>query len=86
MINEEQIKFNIMKVEDLKTWDDLQDYLLARMDYATSDISKANNSFTKEQVWNSLIGLCIKRNGQELSIRTRDLLIERVRKDFGMNV
>ena len=73
-----------MKLEDLKTWDDLQDYLLERMDYATSDTSKANSSFTKEQVWNSLIGDCMKWSGQELPIRTKDLLIKRVRKDFGM--
>ena len=38
-----------MKLEDLKTWDDLRDYLLERMDFATDSISKSNKSFTKEQ-------------------------------------
>jgi hypothetical protein len=49
-----------MKLEDLKTWDDLQNYLLERMDYATNSISKSNKSFTKEQMWNSLLGDCMK--------------------------
>jgi len=74
-----------MKLEDLKTWDELKDYLIERADYATRDASKANNGFTKEQVWNSLIGDCIKWSGQKLPIRTIDLLIKRVRKDFGMD-
>lgn len=73
-----------MKLEDLKTWDDLECYLLERMDYATSDTSKSNSSFTKEQVWNSLLGDCMKCSGQDLPIRTKDILIKRVRKDFGM--
>lgn len=75
-----------MELENLKTWNQLQDYLLERMDYATNDISKANKSFTKEQHWNSLIGDCIKWKGQELPIRTKAILIKRVKKDFGMNV
>ena len=75
-----------MKLEDLNTWDELQDYLLERMEYATSDISNANKSFTKEQTWNSLIGDCMKWSGQELPIRTKGLLIKRIRKDFGVNI
>ena len=75
-----------MKLEDLKTWDDLQHYLIARMEYATSDISKSNKSFTKEQMWNSLFGDCMKWKGQDLPIRTKSILIKRVRRDFGMSV
>jgi len=75
-----------MKLEDLKTWDDLQDYLLMRMYYATDSISKSNKSFTKEQVWNSLLGDCMKWKGQDLPRRTKEILIKRVRKDFGMPV
>ena len=86
IINEEQIKIKIMKLEDLKTWDELQDYLLERMDYATSDTSKSNSSFTKEQVWNSLIGDCMKWSGQDLPIRTKSILLKRVKRDFGMKI
>ena len=75
-----------MKIEELKTWDDLQDYLLERMDYATDDISNSNSSFTKKQTWNSLIGQCMKWSGEHLPVRTKDLLIKRVKKDFGMSV
>jgi len=75
-----------MKIDDLKTWDELQDYLLERMDYATGGMSKANSSFTKKEVWNSLMGECMKWSGQELPIKTKSILIKRVRKDFGMSI
>jgi hypothetical protein len=75
-----------MKLDDLKTWDELQEYLLERMDYATKSQSKANSSFTKEQHWNSLMGQCAKWKGQDLPIRTKQILIKTVRKDFGMSV
>ena len=75
-----------MKLEDLKTWNDLQNYLLERMDYATDSISKSNKSFTKEQMWNSLLGDCMKWSGQDLPIRTKSILIKRVKRDFGMQV
>ncbi len=74
-----------MKAENLKTWDDLQKYLLARINYATNETSKSNSSFTKEQVWNSLLGETMKWSG-ELPVRTKHLLIKRVKKDFGMSV
>ena len=75
-----------MKLEDLKTWDDLQNYLLERMDYATNSISKSNKSFTKEQLWNSLLGDCMKWSGQDLPIRTKSILLKRVKRDFGMKI
>ena len=52
-----------MELEDLKTWDDLQNYLLERMHYANDIISESNKSFTKEQMWNSLLGDCMKWSG-----------------------
>jgi len=71
-----------MKTSELKTWNDLHDYLIGRMDYATNEISNANKSFTKEQHWNSLVSQCIEWEGQELPAKTKDILIKRVRKDF----
>lgn len=68
-------------IEQLKTWDDLQNYLLERLDYATSEPSKSNKSFTKEDHWNSLIDQTMKNTGP-LPVRTFDLLIKRVKKDF----
>ena len=75
-----------MRLENLKTWDDLQDYLLERMDYADDSQSNANKTFTKEQHWNSLIGDCIKHKGKDLPIRTKSILIKRIKQDFGMNI
>ena len=72
------------KLENLKTWDELHDYLLDRMTYATNKQSNANKSFTKEQIWNSLIGQCNKYTGQELPIRTKHLLLKTVSKDFNI--
>lgn len=73
-----------MKSSELKTWDDLRNYLIGRMDCATNEISNTNKSFTKKQHWNSLISQCIEWKGQELPARTKDILIKRVRKDFKM--
>ena len=75
-----------MKLEELKTWDDLQDYLLDRMEYATEDISNANSNFTKKQVWDSLIDQSLTWIEQDLPIRNKDLLIKGVKKDFGMSI
>ena len=75
-----------MELEDLKTWDDLQNYLLKRMDYANDSISESNKSFTKEQMWNSLLGDCMKWSGQDLPIRTKSILLKRVKRDFGMKI
>ena len=68
-------------IEQLKTWEDLQEYLLERLDYATSDPSKSNKSFTKEDHWNSLMGQTMNYSG-DLPARTFDILIKRVKKDF----
>jgi hypothetical protein len=70
-----------IELNDVKTWEDLENYLLGAMDYADDSKSNANSSFTKEQHWNSLIGDCMKHSG-DLPIRTKDLLIKRVKKDF----
>lgn len=72
-----------MDLENVQTYDELQDYLLERMDYATDEQSNNNSSFTKEQYWNSLIGDCLKYKGTDLPIRTKSILIKRVKKDFG---
>ncbi len=71
-----------MKIEKLKTWNDLQEYLLERLDYATEDQSNSNKSFTKEDHWNSLLGQTMKFSGDDLPVRTIDILIKRVKKDF----
>ena len=73
-----------MKIEYLKTWNDLQTYLLEKLDLATDERSNANPSFTKEDHWNSLIDQSMKYSGDDLPIRTKDLLIKRVKKDFGI--
>ena len=71
-----------MELKELKTWDELQDYLLERMDYADDKLSKANKSFTREQMWNMYIRDCTQWKGQDLPRRTKDILIKRIKKDF----
>lgn len=71
-----------MELTELKTWNDLEEYLLERMDFADNSKSNANSSFTKEQHWNSLMGQCSKWKGDELPMRTKSILIKNVKKDF----
>lgn len=73
-----------MQLEQINTWSELSDYLLDRMDYADDSQSNSNKTFTKEQHWNSLIGDCARYEGEDLPIRTKSILIKRVKKDFGM--
>jgi hypothetical protein len=73
-----------IKLKDVKTWEDLQNYLLGCMDYADGSTSNSNSSFTKKQHWNSLVGDCIKWEG-ELPVRTKSILLERVGKDFPLS-
>lgn len=75
-----------MKLEELKTYDELQDYLLERMDFADDKTSKMNPSFTREQVWNWYMDGCIKYKGQNLPIKTISLLIKDVKKDFNQEI
>ena len=75
-----------MKLEELKTWNDLKAYLVARIQYATNSRSKSNKSFTKYEVHRSLMTQCLNWEGQDLPIRTKKLLIKRVKRDFGMKI
>ena len=75
-----------MKIDELKTYDDLKDYLLERMDYADEKKSKANSSFTRKEMWNMYIGDCLKNTGAALPIRTHSILAKRIKKDFGQSL
>lgn len=68
----------------METWDEVQDYLLERMD-AFNDESPmvGNKSLTKKQYWNSQIGECMKYSGEKLPIRTKSILLDRLKKNFG---
>lgn len=70
-----------MELENVKTYEELQDYLLGCMDYATDKQSKANSSFTKEQIWNMYMKDCMSRKG-DLPVRTVNLLKKTIKKDF----
>lgn len=69
-------------LQNITTWDGLQDYLMERMEFADSDQSEVNPSFTKEQMWNMYIRQSIKYAGQKLSDKTAYLLKEKIAKDF----
>ena len=70
-----------IELNELKTYKDLENYLLGCMDYANDSQSNANSSFSKEQIWNMYLGDCLKHSG-ELPIRTKELLFKTIRKDF----
>jgi hypothetical protein len=71
-----------MKIEDLKTWDDLGEYLIERLDDCNDDKSKANSSFTKRDTWNMYYSQCQKYQGQDLPVRTIHILLKSIKKDF----
>ena len=71
-----------MELASINTWDQLEDYLLERMDLATDEQSNSNKSFTKVQIWNDLIGQCMTYSGKDLSIKTKHILLKNVKKDF----
>ena len=71
-----------MEIDEVETYNGLSDYLLERMDFADDEISKANPSFTREQMWNMYIGDCIKYDGQPLPIRTKSIFMKTIKKDF----
>ena len=73
-----------MEIEELNTYDDLQDYLLERMDYANISISEVNRSFTKKQIWEMWVADCMKWKGHKLPIKTKHILLKNIRRDFGM--
>ncbi len=67
----------------MKNWIDLKNYLLENMDKADSEQSKANPTFTREQMWNHYMGMCIGKSDDEpLSIKIAHILIANVRRDF----
>ncbi len=66
----------------MKTWNDLKDYLLLKMDKADDEKSKANPSFCREDMWNLYMKMCVDGGLNELSIKTAHILIKNVKKDF----
>lgn len=83
---EERTSIAMPTLEGLKTWDDLQIYLLERMEYATEKKSKTNKSFTKCQMWNFYSRQCLNAKGQDISIVIRKILIKNIKRDFGMKI
>jgi hypothetical protein len=68
----------------METWDEVKDYLLDKMDaFSDDDLMVGNSSLTKEQYWNSQMGECIKYGGEQLPIRTKSILLNRLKKNFG---
>lgn len=72
----------VMKLQEIKTWEELEDWLLERMDYANDTLSKTMKPFTKEQHWNFTMKQCFDAKGQVISIRIRDIILKRIGKDF----
>ena len=67
----------------MKTWSDLLYYLLEKMEKADDEKSKANPSFTRKQMWDHYMGMCIgNAESEELPIKTSHILIGNVKRDF----
>lgn len=67
----------------MNTWDELSDYLLEKIESFNDDSPMVGNrSITKKQYWNSQMGECIKYSGEALPIRTKDILLKRIKRNF----
>jgi hypothetical protein len=67
----------------MKTWSDLSDYLLEKMDKADDEKSKANPTFSREQMWNHYMEMCVGKSDREpLPIKTTHILLANVKRDF----
>ena len=71
-----------MQLKEVKTWSDLKDYLLLKMDKADDEKSKANPSFSRADIWDHYMEMCVNGGPNELPIKTAHILIENVKKDF----
>jgi hypothetical protein len=71
-----------MILDEIKTYEDLSDYLLTKIDVADDRTSKVNPTFTKKEMWNHFMGQCIAGEYKEISIRTKDILTKNIKKDF----
>jgi hypothetical protein len=71
-----------MLLNEIKTYEELNDYLLAKIDIADGKTSKVNPTFTKKQMWDHFMGQCMTGKDKEISIRTKDILIKNIKKDF----
>ena len=73
----------MVSLNNIKTFDELENYLFNKMSYADSTTSNINKSFSKEEMWNMYIGECLKYKGQVLPVKTRDMMLRQIKKDFG---
>ena len=66
----------------LKTYADLEAYLLQKIKSADKKISKVNNTFTRVEMWNFYMERCGDHLGQKLPLKTRHILLKNIEKDF----
>jgi hypothetical protein len=70
---------------EIETWDELREYLLERMDcFKESSPMVKNSSLTKKQYWDSQMSECLKYSGERLPVRTKNILLKRVKRNFGL--
>lgn len=72
-----------MNANEIKTWSDVGDYLMERMDQATEKISNVNQTLTKNQVWGMTMGWATTYAGNEIEPKTKEHLIKNLITDFG---
>lgn len=71
-----------MNLEALETFDDLTDYLMEREPIEEDRISQMNPGFTKKEIWDFHIKMCLEHSGEDLPKRSRDILLKNIKKDF----
>ena len=67
----------------MENYFDLKNYLLEKMDKADDKKSKANPTFSREQMWNHYMGMCVgKSDSEPLPIKTAHILLANIKRDF----
>lgn len=72
--------FILIKMEQIKTYGQLKEHLLAVMDYADDDKEcKMNRSISKGKYWNMLMDCCIKKDDSEI---VGDIVVKNTLTEF----
>ena len=66
-------------MEQIKTYGQLQEHLLAVMDYADDKECKMNRSISKGKYWNMLMNCCIKEDDSK---NVSDIIVKNTLTEF----
>ena len=69
-------------LNQITTYDELSEWLLACMDDADDRPSVSNPSFTKEQMWNLYMKMCIENKGKKIAVNVVGIVHRNLGRDF----